>query len=212
MTAGTFSEFVFVDFENVGEVDLSWIEGNPVHATLLIGRHQNKIALPLVTQIHRLAGQVDLVEVDASGRNALDLTLAAYLGMAIERSPEAKFTIISKDKDFDAMIRHLSASGVTVSRHESLASASSPGRRRKAAPAADSDPRWQKLVSRLADPEMKNRPRSRKSLISHIRAQLGKAATEDSVDAVLKLLLDDGVLSFDSKDKIRYRTHPPRHS
>jgi len=76
---------VFVDFENVPEVDLGLVEGKPVHVTILIGKNQKKIDLPLVQQIRRLAAQVELVEVGASGRNALDLTLAYYLGQAVLR-------------------------------------------------------------------------------------------------------------------------------
>jgi hypothetical protein len=63
---------VFVDFENVHEVDLGLVEGKPVQVTLLIGKNQKKIDLALVQQIRRLAAQVALVEVGASGRNALD--------------------------------------------------------------------------------------------------------------------------------------------
>lgn len=112
---------IFVDFENVPKVDLAVIEGQAIHVTLLIGQGQTWLDLSLVRQIHRMSGQVELVEVGASGRNALDLTLATYLGRAIERYPGASFAIVSKDKDFDAMIAHWKAKGVGIVREASLA-------------------------------------------------------------------------------------------
>lgn len=114
--------FVFVDFENVQKVDLTLIEGKPVHVTLLIGKNQTWLDLPLVQQIRRLPNQVELLEVGASGRNALDLTLAHYLGRAVERIPEATYGIVSKDKDFDPLVAHLVSRGIQVVRKDSLAS------------------------------------------------------------------------------------------
>jgi hypothetical protein len=113
--------FVFVDFENVQKVDLALIEGKPVHVTLLIGKNQTWLDLALVQQIRRLPNQVELLEVGASGRNALDLTLAQYLGRAVERIPEATYGIVSKDKDFDPMIAHLVSRGIDVVRKDTFA-------------------------------------------------------------------------------------------
>jgi hypothetical protein len=113
--------FVFVDFENVQKVDLALIEGKPVHVTLLIGKNQTWLDLALVQQIRRLPNQVELLEVGASGHNALDLTLAHYLGRAVERIPEATYGIVSKDKDFDPMIAHLVSRGIQVVRKDSFA-------------------------------------------------------------------------------------------
>jgi len=117
----SFSHYVFVDFENVPIIDLGVIAGKPVHVSLLIGKHQTRLDLSLVQEIQRMPGQVELVEVGSSGRNALDITLASHLGRALERAPGADFGIISKDKDFDAMIAHWQARGVTIVRESSFA-------------------------------------------------------------------------------------------
>ena len=115
-----FAHFVFVDFENVPDVDLGLVEGKPVHVTLLIGKNQKKLDLTLVRQIHRLASQVELVEVGATGRNALDLTLAFYLGQSVHQRSSAQFHIVSKDQDFDPMIGHLVGRTVKVARCEAF--------------------------------------------------------------------------------------------
>ena len=116
MAADSHAHFVLVDFENVSEVDLGLVEDRPVHVTLLIGKNQKKLDLALVRQIHRLAARVELVEVGASGHNALDLTLACYLGQAVQQWPTAQFHIVSKDQDFEPTIGHLVARGVEVAR------------------------------------------------------------------------------------------------
>lgn len=119
-----FTHFIFVDFENVQDVDLTLAKDKSVHVTLLIGAKQTKVPTKLATQLHTFAAQVAPIEVGGSGRNALDLTLAMYLGREIERHPQANFVIVSRDQDFDPMIAHLKAAGARVERVPSFAAVS----------------------------------------------------------------------------------------
>jgi len=121
MPTGSFTHFVFVDFENVPKVDLGLIAVKPVHVTLLIGKKQTRLDTALSLQMHRIPDQVRPIEVGVSGRNALDMSLAYYLGEAVKTNPGASFHIVSKDKDFEPLIAHLLAKGVHVARHESFA-------------------------------------------------------------------------------------------
>jgi hypothetical protein len=120
MEAPDITHFVFVDCENVQDVDLSPIAGQAVQVSLLLGKNQTKIDLELVKQIQQFGTQVKLIEVGGSGRNALDLTLACYLGRAIEQAPAASFAIVSKDKDFAPMVAHLVNQGVDVTRYDAF--------------------------------------------------------------------------------------------
>ena len=112
---------VFVDFENVQEVDLEAVRDQPVHVTLLVGKNQRKIDLQLAKQLMEFTAQVRIIEVGASGRNALDLTLACYLGRCIERTSGGLFAIVSKDKDFAPMISHLQALDVKIVQSDTFA-------------------------------------------------------------------------------------------
>ena len=47
MTTPALTHFVFVDLENVPVIDLGLVEGKPVHVTLMIGKNQKKMDLPL---------------------------------------------------------------------------------------------------------------------------------------------------------------------
>lgn len=128
-----FTHFIFVDFENVQDVDLTLAKDKTVHVTLLIGAKQTKVPTKLATQLHSFAAQVAPIEVGGSGRNALDLTLAMYLGREIERHPQASFVIVSRDQDFDPMIAHLRGAGAHVERVSAFASVPALAPARKSA-------------------------------------------------------------------------------
>jgi hypothetical protein len=210
MTGNDIRHFVFVDFENVPNVDLGLVAGQPVHVTLLIGKKQTKLDLALVQQIHRLAGQVTLIEVGASGHNALDLTLACYLGQAIQCGRSNRFSIVSKDKDFEPMISHLCGGKLNVTRHDSFAAAFHASVKKPAAarPAAASktppEDRRAKVMARIKDPTNRNRPSTEKALLAHIITALGKEASEAKAREILKLLLDQRILTIDDKGKVTY--------
>jgi hypothetical protein len=217
------SSFVFVDFENVPSVDLGLVEGKAVHVTLMIGKNQTKIDFALVEQIQRLADQVELVKLDASGRNALDFTLANYLGRAIERSPDGQFCIVSKDKDFDPMIAHLMSRGIKVVRCDSFgtlpflpktrrSSAGKAGTSVKAAsiPKAPpafkddmSDVRLEKLISRLTN-SLGSRPKKKAGLLAHINTAFGNKLEPGELANKLDELIQREILSIDEAGRVTY--------
>ncbi len=216
------THFVFVDFENVPDIELGLIAGHPVHVSLLIGKNQTKLHLPLVQQIHKLADQVELIEVGNSGRNALDLTLAYYLGHAVQQMPTLKFHIVSGDKDFDPLIAHIHAKGLSVARHTTFAAlpflprpkktaapthakpATVPTAKKAPAPAAKppATDRSARVIARLSNPSSKNRPASSKALLAHLKASLGKDASDASVADLVSLLQSKNILSIDAAGKI----------
>jgi hypothetical protein len=211
------TQLVFVDFENVPSVDLGAISGHPAHVTLLIGKNQKKLDIGLVQQIRVLAAQIELVEVGASGHNALDFTLAFYLGRAVQRSPAAQFSIVSRDKDFEPMIGHLRATGINVARYDSFAALPFLPRPKPVIPARRVVPpragpagrpggpaeRFARLVESFQGGPQ-NRPKKRTKLLSHIANFYGKNLTDAKAEDVLRDLSSSGVLSIDSNGKVSY--------
>lgn len=202
---------VFVDFENVPGIDLAPIDGHPVRVTLLIGKRQQKLPLGLVRHIHRLAGSVELVEVGASGRNALDLTLACYLGRAVEMEPKAAYMIVSRDRDFDPMIAHLKENGVIVSRHESIAelpflkgskrAGATIPRAKQTEPAPD---RLTRLATQLRG-KSTSRPRTRARMLGRISAEFGGKLSDDEKKKKLDELVGMGVFTVEPSGRIVYK-------
>lgn len=210
MSPPTASHLVFVDFENVPDIELASIATHSVNVTLLIGKNQRRLDLPLVQQIHRLAAQVALIEVGATGHNALDLTLAYHLGQAVQQSPQAKFHIVSKDTDFDALVAHLRNNGVAIHRHPSFAALPFLPRPKKspapasAAPASLSD-RRAKIIARLTDPANSNHPATKRALLAAIKAGLGKDGSATLSEEIVRELIETGVVTIDpDTHKVRY--------
>ena len=112
---------VFVDFENVHQVDLSLIGAKGVSFTLMVGAKQTKLDADLVEKLMAHSLSVQLVKLKSSGRNALDFALAYYLGRAVLSDPTAYFHLISKDGGFDPLIEHLRDRHIHVRRHVSCA-------------------------------------------------------------------------------------------
>jgi hypothetical protein len=194
------THFVFVDFENVHTVDLALIASQPVHVTLLIGEKQKRLDLALVRQIHRHAAQVELVEVGATGRNALDLVLACHLGKAVVQHPGGLFHIVSKDKDFNPLVGHLRAEDINVARHDVFTSL--PFLTPPKTTAADD--RLTKLIDGLQG-QQRSRPQRRKTLLSHIQAFYNNRLAPPEAEAVVDDLQQRGILSIDEKGKVSYR-------
>lgn len=206
MSTSHFTHFVFVDFENVPNIELGRVAGKPVHVSLLLGKNQRNLDVGLVQSIHRLAAQVQLVEVGASGHNALDLTLAFYLGQAVERAPAAQFCIVSKDKDFDPLVGHLERENVKVARFDSFAALPFFPRSKKSAPVATKPPvdRRAKVIARLMNPANLARPSSRAALLAHIKTALGKEASEAAGEDILDELVARKALAIDARGKVSY--------
>jgi len=217
------THFVFVDFENVQEIDLRLIARKPAHVTLLIGKNQTKLDFALVDQIHRLCAQVELVKLESSGRNALDLTLAFYLGRSAQRNPGAQFCVVSKDKDFEPMIAHLAGQSVAVVRCDSFgalpflpktkkSSAAKGGGPGKAGTLAKSvteiaasapDERLAKLINRLRN-DLAPRPKKNSSLLAHINTAFGGKLSEPEQQQKLNELIKQKVLSIAASGKVSY--------
>ncbi|RFC50045.1 MAG: NYN domain-containing protein [Verrucomicrobia bacterium] len=203
--------FVFVDFENVPSVDLSLVATQSVHVTLLVGKTQRKLDTALVGRMLQLGkDKVALIEMGASGRNALDFTLAFYLGQSALRHPAAHYYIVSKDKDFDPLISHLYIQEVMVTRVASFDALPFLARSKKPAtpvgkPAPD---KRTKLIARLQHPENPARPSTRKALLAHIKTALGKESTDAKVAETLRELQEKNVLAIDTKDVVSYVPTP----
>jgi len=199
---------VFVDFENVPVVDLDAIGGMPIEVILLLGKAQKRLELYLVQQIHQHAAQVRLIEMNASGKNALDLALAFHLGRAVAGCPaEDFFHIISRDKDFDPLIAHLRHGGIEILRHDSFSlpailAPGKPAARPAGKPAAAAD-----IVTIVADRLRKsitNRPKRKSTLLSHINAQFQGQLKDGEAAEIVDALVHRGILGIDPKNKVTY--------
>jgi hypothetical protein len=201
---------VFVDFENVHHVDPAVFSLKHLSLTLLMGARQSSLDAELVANMLEHAADVHLVRLTASGKNAVDFALAYYLGRAVLADPEAYFHVISKDTGYDPLIEHLQSRHVRVRRHVDYAGLSlmttqpmtATEGAKSSAPTLAGD-----MVSVVAERLRKhpsNRPKKKKTLLSHLKSNLGKDATDADASELLDKLVRAKRISIDAKDGVTY--------
>ena len=199
---------VFVDFENVHQIDASVIGAKSVNFTLLLGAKQTKLDAGLVEKLMEHAASVQLIRLASSGKNALDLTLAYYVGRTVSADPAAYIHIVSKDKGFDPLIEHLRSLHIHAHRHDSFATLTFSGTAKVAGVASKAEPAGQEEpLNRVLEHLRKNvanRPKKKKTLLSHLKSQLGKDATDADAAGLLEKLKKAGHVSIGDKDAVTY--------
>lgn len=199
---------VFVDFENVHQVDVSVIGAKAVSFTLLLGAKQTKLDARLVEKLMEHAASVQLIRLASSGKNALDFALAYYVGRTVSAHPAAHIHIVSKDTGFDPLVEHLRSRHIHAHRHVSFATLTFSGAPKvvpvapKVVPAGLEE-QWTRVLERLRK-NVTNRPKKKKTLLSHLKSTLGKDATEADATALFEQLRTKGHLSIGDKDDVTY--------
>jgi hypothetical protein len=214
---------VFVDFENVHKIDLALIGGKAVSLTLLLGSQQTKLDVALIEKLLEHADSVHLVRLTSPGRNALDFTLAYYVGRAVAADPTAFFHIVSKDTGFDPLVEHLRSKHINAQRHNDFLTltvsgpakpagqappAPAPGPKSESKPPPGIVDGWeQRVLEHLAKPSTK-RPRNHKKLISYLVTHLAHKITEAQAMEIIESLRQAGRLDIDTKGAVTYHLEP----
>lgn len=193
---------VFVDFENVHGMDPALIGDKATSFTLLLGPRQTKLDVSLVETMLQHAASVELIRLTSSGRNALDFALSYYLGQKVLADPTGCFHLVSKDKGYDPLVDHLRSRHIDVRRHDDFKTLTFCSKAGGAADSARNE--VEKVLERLRK-NVAGRPKKRATLLSHLRSNLGKNATEADALRVFEDLRKAGHLSLGDKDSIAYR-------
>jgi len=122
--------YVLIDFENVqpSAADLCLIRGADYQICLFHGPHQTKFDADVVKALQPLGSQVEYIQCDRKGKNALDFRIAFVLGRLVHEreaavSPlrkQAQFIIISNDSGFDELLDHVRTLGYGAARAASI--------------------------------------------------------------------------------------------
>jgi hypothetical protein len=113
------TRYVLVDCENVQPDGFEKLRDDAFKVKMFIGAKQNtpknaKKALEL------LGEHAERIDISGSGKNAADFHIAYYIGRLSVESKDVLFYVVSKDKGFDPLIKHLQMHGVNCSRVASL--------------------------------------------------------------------------------------------
>ncbi len=115
------TNYVLIDFENVHPKNLELLTTHPFKVFVFVGANQTKVPFDLADSMQLLGNDAKYLKISGNGQNALDFHIAYYVGELAGKEPDAHFHIISKDKGFDPLIKHLKSRGVRIQRESDLA-------------------------------------------------------------------------------------------
>lgn len=183
-------KLLLVDFENVQQVDLSHLESN-FHVTIFVGASQKSVPIDLVASAQKLGDRVEWQRVDGNGSNALDFYIACQLGRVIEKSPDFHCIVLSKDKGFDPLLRHLNKNGLKCKRINSLLELEPKA-------ATTEEPNYKRVFELLSKSEKKSRPRKRATLSQHISSMFQKNIAQSDIDRIINILFANKMICSSS--------------
>jgi hypothetical protein len=191
---------VLVDFENVQPSKIAALNGSSAFKVkVFLGANQTKLPVDMALALQRLGSHAEYIQIDGNGSNALDFHIAFYIGRLAAQTPDAEFEIISKDKGFDPLIRHLGSLGIRCRRSESFSGGGS-GATVRADPVADPvDSAMENLHKRKAA-----KPRTLKTLRTSLHTLFANKLSADAIELVIRQLERRGVIRV-IDGKIQYQ-------
>ena len=189
------TQYIFIDYENVSESDLTRVSGKAVRVFMILGTRHKKLptSLFIFAQVH--PEQVRIIQTPVDGRNALDFVLTLELGRMCAADPEGYFHIVSKDTDFDSVVRHLKGEKKRIARHSSLAEI----------PALRTPDERLALIKAELEDGTKSRPSTRKTLENKIQSAFENKAEPEFIEKTIKSFIQAGILDFTETDKVNYK-------
>ena len=192
--------YILIDYENVQNIDLTCLKEKNFYIKIFIGTNQTKIPIDLVLKSQELGSQIEWIQINGSGKNALDFHITFVLGRLVQKEPEAIFYIISKDTGFDPLISYLKNQKISCNRKEDISLISSLLWNDK----ISLEDTCSMVIQKLILIDKKGRPKSESTLKNYIKAQLGLKEITPVINEVYQNLLDSKKINFDQAKKIDY--------
>jgi len=168
------TNYVLVDFENVQPDSLAALATGQFRVKVFVGAAQAKgrISFELSHSMQMLGANAEYVKIARTGKNAVDMHIAYYVGRLLEKEPNAVIHIISKDTDFDPLTEYLRAKGSVCKRVKTIAEIPKHVAKSVAIPA----PKGAKPTAHVPHPR---RPHAEKlaPIIKHLHSLSGKPGT-----------------------------------
>jgi PIN domain len=177
------TNYVLIDFENVQPKNLEILKSHQFKIFVFVGANQTRVPFDLAKEIQLLGDNARYIKISGNGQNALDFHIAYYIGVLSAKDSKGKFHVISKDKGFDPLIRHLNAEGIKAQRETDLAEI--PSLRLKET--TSKDEKIDAIVKNLAG-RGRSCPRKVKTLENTINSLFTKKLEDKELDTLVKEL------------------------
>jgi PIN domain len=211
------TNYVLIDYENVQVKSLDLLRAEHFRIYVFLGPSNTKVHKDLAVAMQRFGERAEYVELDVSGKNALDFHLAYFLGALSTTDPVGHFHLISKDTGFDPLLKYLNSKKILNSRsgsiEEMLCFAKPPGhdaaQGAQASPAAsvvdaaaNEDPLMKMVLDDLIG-RKSAKPRTPKTLKSTMQARCGSEVPADRIEALYTALVERGYVRIEGT-KLNY--------
>jgi hypothetical protein len=110
------ANYYMIDFENVQPQALHRLQPGAAKIKVFLGQNQSKLLLSLVQALQPFGTDAEYIQIQGSGPDAVDFHIAFYIGVLSAADLNGEFHIISKDKGFDPLVRHLTQLGISCRR------------------------------------------------------------------------------------------------
>ena len=181
-------------------VNSEGMRGEWIKVLLFVGKNQSRLPFSLVKGVQCLGARAQYVEMSGTGHNALDFHIAFYIGRISASDKDAYFHIVSDDRGFDPLIDHLKKNRISADRIVSVEEI--PALKQVGAVSKSTAEHITFAKDRLLKAKTA-RPRTRKTLASHVSAMFLKAISDDDVATVVDGLFKNGTVSEKGK-RIEY--------
>ena len=197
---------VLIDYENVQVKSLELLRAEHFRIYVFLGPSNMKLHKDLVLAMHEFGDRAEYVELEVSGKNALDFHLAYFLGALSTTDPAGYFHLISKDTGFDPLVKYLKSKKILCSRSESIEdmpcfvkpSGNGAAPEAKATPtvaALDATDESDPLMRLVLDDLIKRKsakPGTPKTLKNTMQKRCGSEVSVDRVEALYAALIERG--------------------
>lgn len=192
------TNIVLIDSENVQPDSIEKLRHDHFRVVVLVGANQKRIDIAVAKAVQALGPNGEYVQISGNGPNALDFHIAFYIGRYSLEYPDSYFHIISKDKGFDPLIKHLKEKKIFCARSASVSEIPLVKSADKLPPKERAADFFEKRIT-----PAKNRPATVKTLQSTIAAHFHRLLSSEEVGSVVEALKAAGHITV-SGQKVTY--------
>jgi hypothetical protein len=192
------TNFVLVDFENIQPKNISLLNDGPFKIKVFLGANQAKIPLEMARALQMFGPDAEYIQIDGNGSNALDFHIAFYIGRLAVEFPDAYFHVISKDKGFDPLIKHLKTHKIFCQRSTSIADIPLV----KISNTKSDQEKVDAVIENL-EKRRTSKPRTLKTLRSTIKALFVNKLTDEDLEKIINHLSERRAITI-KEGKVSY--------